>query len=67
MYFTHRCLAISGSSPDGIAVDPVAQLVFYSESGPNRISMAKLDGSDRLVIISNAADPRSICLDPQYR
>ena len=31
------CFSFTASSPEGIAVDPYAQLIFYTDNGPDNI------------------------------
>ena len=50
--------------PDGVAVDWVGRNLFWTDSGTDRIEVARLDGSSRKVLISEDLDePRSIVLD----
>ena len=50
---------------DGIAVDSVSQLVFYTDTGSNIIAVMTMDGSFQAVLISQGLDePRAIVLDP---
>jgi len=53
------------SVPDGIAVDAVSQLVFYTDTGNDIIAVMTTNGSFKGVLISQGLDePRAIVLDP---
>ena len=52
-------------NPDGIAIDWVARNVYWTDTGTDRIEVARLNGTSRKVLISEKLDePRSIVLDP---
>ena len=52
-------------NPDGIAVDWVARNVYWTDTGTDRIEVARLNGTSRKVLISEHLDePRAIVLDP---
>lgn len=52
--------------PNGIAVDWIANNLFWSDSGTKVIEVARLDGTCRKVIVSaDMADPRSIIVYPK--
>lgn len=51
--------------PDGIAVDWVARNIYWTDTGTDRIEVARLNGTSRKVLISEALDePRAITVDP---
>ena len=51
--------------PEGIAVDWVANNIYFTDTGTNRIEVARLDGSGRRAIIwRDVISPRSIAIDP---
>ena len=51
--------------PEGIAVDWVAQNLYWTDCGTKRIEVSRVNGTSRKVIISDGlAQPRAICLDP---
>ena len=51
--------------PDGIAVDWVARNLYWTDTGTDRIEVSRLDGSSRIVVISeNLDEPRGVVLDP---
>ena len=52
-------------NPDGIAVDWIARNVYWTDTGTDRIEVARLNGTSRKVLISeNLDEPRAIVLDP---
>lgn len=58
-------VSIEVLNPDGIAVDWVSRNIFWTDTGTDRIEVARLDGSSRRVIISDdLEEPRAIALDP---
>ena len=53
-------------SPEGIAVDWVSRLVFWTDSALKRLEVAKLDGSLRKVLLDkNIQNPRGIAVNPE--
>ncbi len=51
--------------PDGLAIDWLARNLFWTDTGSDTISVSRLDGSNRRVLISRGLDePRAIVLDP---
>lgn len=51
--------------PDGIAIDWIAQNLYWTDTGTDRIEVARLNGTSRKVLISDELDqPRAICLHP---
>ena len=52
--------------PDGIAVDWIGRNLYWTDTGTDRIEVARLNGTARKVLISEGLDePRAICLDPE--
>jgi low density lipoprotein receptor-related protein 5/6 len=52
------------SNPDGIAVDYLARNLYWTDTGTDRIEVARLNGSSRRVLITeNLDEPRAIVLD----
>lgn len=52
-------------SPEGIAIDHLGRTLFWTDSVMDRIEVASLDGSQRLVIVdSDLVNPRAIITDP---
>jgi len=61
-------LSSAGSSPEGVVVDAMAKLLFYTDNGRNTINVARTDNSgDHLIIITYAKHPRTIQIDPMRR
>ncbi|WAR30551.1 DMBT1-like protein [Mya arenaria] len=53
------------SVADGIAVDAVSQLLFYTDTGSDIIAVMTMDGSFQSIIINQGLDePRAIVVDP---
>ena len=51
--------------PDGLAVDWVAHNLYWSDTHYDHIEVARLDGSQRRVLINSSLDqPRAIALHP---
>jgi low density lipoprotein receptor-related protein 5/6 len=51
--------------PDGVAVDWIARNLYWTDTGTDRIEVARLNGTSRKVLIADKLDePRAICLDP---
>jgi len=51
--------------PDGVAVDWVARNIYWTDTGTDHIEVARLNGSYRKVLISEALlEPRAIVVDP---
>uniref|UniRef100_A0A8C7QJH0 Nidogen 1 n=1 Tax=Oncorhynchus mykiss TaxID=8022 RepID=A0A8C7QJH0_ONCMY len=54
-------------SPEGLAIDYLARLMFWTDSMKDRIEVAKLDGSQRRVLFdTDLVNPRPIVADPSY-
>ncbi|CAH1130397.1 unnamed protein product [Ceutorhynchus assimilis] len=52
------------TSPDGIAVDWLAENIYWTNTGNKVIEVARLDGSHRKTVVSNLFDPRSLACNP---
>lgn len=53
------------SHADGIAVDPITRLIFYTDTGKDIIALMTLDGSTEKVLVNSSLDePRDIEVDP---
>ncbi|CAH1782417.1 unnamed protein product [Owenia fusiformis] len=56
----------SDSIADGLVVDPVSRLLFYTDTGQNIIAVMSLDGAFHKTLINSGIDePRTIVLDPK--
>ncbi|CAK8680339.1 unnamed protein product [Clavelina lepadiformis] len=52
-------------SPEGVAVDFISGNIYWTDSGRDRIEVAKKDGTNRMVLISTGLhNPRGIAVDP---
>lgn len=52
-------------SPAGLAIDWVAEKLYWTEAEANRIEVSNLDGTMRTVLIWDDLDkPRDIVVDP---
>lgn len=61
----HDVIHSNLSSPDGIAVDWIANNIYWTNTGNKIIEVARLDGTNRKKIIKrNLQDPRSIVIFP---
>lgn len=49
----------------GLAVDWIAQNLYWTDLKRGLIEVMRVDGSFRYVVVSNAASPRAIAVDPQ--
>ncbi|XP_053386020.1 uncharacterized protein LOC123539293 [Mercenaria mercenaria] len=55
----------NSSIPDGLAIDSISRLLFYTDVGNHLIALMELDGSNHAVVVSKDCDqPRAIVLDP---
>ena len=54
------------TTADGIAVDWIAQNLYWTDTGRNVVEVARLNGTSRLIIVSKDLDePRAIALFPR--
>uniref|UniRef100_A0A3B4AED0 Uncharacterized protein n=1 Tax=Periophthalmus magnuspinnatus TaxID=409849 RepID=A0A3B4AED0_9GOBI len=54
-------------SPEGLALDPVSRLLFWTDSGLDLVEVSRLDGSQRRVLFNtDLENPRAIVTDPVY-
>nr|KAF6496225.1 LDL receptor related protein 2 [Rousettus aegyptiacus] len=62
---TQEVLNVSIDDPENLAVDWVNNKLYVVETKVNRIDMVNLDGSHRVILITeNLGHPRGIALDP---
>lgn len=53
--------------PDGITIDWMYNLLYWTDTGHNHIQVSRLDGTNRKTIIKNDSSldqPRAIVVDP---
>lgn len=67
IHFIELVVLILGlGSPEGIAIDWVSRLMFWTDSALRRLEVAKLDGSLRKVLLDkNIQNPRGIAVNPE--
>lgn len=54
-------------SPEGIAVDHVSRLLFWTDSMRDTVEVSKLDGSQRRILFdTDLVNPRPIVVNPAY-
>lgn len=54
-------------SPEGIAIDHVSRLLFWTDSMRDTVEVSKLDGSHRRVLFdTDLVNPRAIVANPVY-
>ncbi|KAG8306441.1 hypothetical protein J6590_046757, partial [Homalodisca vitripennis] len=53
--------------PDGIAVDWIARNMYWTDTGTDRIEVARLDGRARKVLINeDLVEPRAVAVAPEH-
>ena len=58
--------SFSAATMDGISVDSVSRLLFYTDTGNNVIVVMTMDGSaSKNIINQNLDEPRAIITNPQ--
>ena len=52
--------------PDGMAVDWIYDLLYWTDTGYDHIQVSRLDGTDRRTIVKDDSldEPRAIVVDP---
>lgn len=54
------------TTPDGLAIDWLADNLYWTDAGRNVLEVSRLDGNDRKVIIGSGLDePRAVAVFPQ--
>ena len=53
-------------TPDGLAVDWIYDLLYWTDTGHDHIQVSRLDGTDRRTIVKDDSldKPRAIVVDP---
>lgn len=60
-------MSVDLESPEGIAIDHVARLLFWTDSMRDTVEVSKLDGSYRRVLFdTDLVNPRAIVANPVY-
>lgn len=53
-------------TPDGIAIDWVHDLLYWTDTGLNSVMVSNLDGTKMTTVVGNDLDePRGIAVDPR--
>lgn len=64
---TESIITTDIQSPEGLALDPVSRLLFWTDSVLDSVSVSRLDGTQRRVLFdTNLVNPRAIVTDPAY-
>ena len=59
-------MSTSLGTTEGLAVDWISRNLFWTDTGRDKIEVARLDGSSRKVIVSsNLDEPRAIAIYPR--
>ena len=54
------------TTPDGLAVDWLADNLYWTDAGRNVLEVSRLDGSCRKIVVSRGLDePRAVAVFPQ--
>lgn len=53
--------------PEGIAVDWIADNVYFTESRGGRIDVVNLNGRYRHILVDGLGSPRGLAVDPKVR
>ena len=55
----------TGSIPDGMAIDTISRLVYYTDTGLDIVAVMTLDGSHHFTLVTeDMSEPRAIVLHP---
>jgi low density lipoprotein receptor-related protein 5/6 len=67
LHYYFLLLFLQVANPDGIAIDWVARNLYWTDTGTDRIEVARLNGSSRRVLINeDLVEPRAIAIAPEY-
>ena len=65
LYIINIVFVLGLKSPEGLAVDWISRVIFFTDSATDRIEVADLEGRYRKVIINTGlVNPRAITVDP---
>jgi len=59
-----RVVEFGLSQPEGVAVDWIADSLYWTDFGRGRVEMSRLDGRSRAVLAWQDVRPRAIAVDP---
>jgi hypothetical protein len=62
---TETIISPNLTTPDGLAVDWIAENIYWTDAGRKVLEVARLDGSSRKTIIRDGLDePRAVAMFP---
>lgn len=62
----NKTVVVSTETCDGLAVDWVHDVLYWTDTEQNTLEASQLDGSKRKIIFSDDLDkPRDIAIDPE--
>lgn len=62
---TEDLITTNLTTPDGLAVDWIANNIYWTDTGRKVLEVARIDGSCRKMIISKLDEPRAIAVYPK--
>jgi len=63
---TETIVSANLTTPDGLAVDWIADNIYWTDAGRKVLEVARLDGSSRKIIIQDGLDePRAVAMFPR--
>lgn len=63
---TEAIISTNLTTPDGLAVDWIADNIYWTDAGRKVLEVACLDGSSRKIIIQDGLDePRAVAIFPR--
>jgi hypothetical protein len=63
---TEAVISVNLTTPDGLAVDWIADNIYWTDAGRQVLEVAHLDGSSRKIIIwDGLVEPRAVALFPR--
>jgi len=63
---TETIISANLTTPDGLAIDWIADNIYWTDAGRKVIEVARLDGSSRKIIIQDGLDePRAVAMFPR--
>lgn len=62
---TKTIVSINLTTPDGLAVDWIADNIYWTDAGRKVLEVARLDGSSRKIVVQDGLDePRALAMFP---
>jgi hypothetical protein len=63
---TETIISANLTTPGGLAVDWIADNIYWTDAGSKVIEVARLDGSSRKIIVRDGlAEPRALAMFPR--